>query len=140
MTTQPPLSAPSNYADVFDLTLSPYGATFRFGVRGPVDPKTSQQSIELNARVFMSLEHLKAMAFVMTREVLRHERTMDVQIKLASAVVKTLEVSQDEWDQFWYGWKERKSFGPSVIKSLPEAINPNGVTDDPAQFPFPAKV
>ena len=151
MTQQPPpqpVGPLPVYADVFDLTLSPYGAAFRFGLSGPVvqtrDPKDAgkvinQQQIEQGARVYMSLEHLKALAFVCTREVLRHERAMEIEVKLPAKVIESLGCTTDEWGQFWYGWKKREAFGPSTLKSLPEPVNTDGQHDEPAPFPFPVK-
>lgn len=80
----------AQYADVFDVTLSPYGASFRFGVRGAVDPKTKQQSFELVTRINMSLQHLKAMSFVICKELLRHEKNMNTIVALPDATISQL--------------------------------------------------
>ena len=144
----PPAPQPTAYADVFDLTLSPYGASFRFGISGPVDQRTGAQQIELNSRVLMSLEHLKALAFVVHREVLRHEKAMGLVIPLADQIVTNLlypfpqapntpppqpqaveawvnsmkPIALKEWREFW-------TAGP---KNPPEA-SPNGPAPDAAQ-------
>ena len=138
---------PALYTDVFEVTLSAFGASFRFGARGAVttvtDPATrqqvQQQAVELHSRMYTSLEHLKIMTFVMARDVLRHERTMGLEIKLPTDVIKQTASSPEEWKQFWYGWKDKQPFGPSTIKALPEP-KPEAVNGaEEAEFPFPVK-
>ena len=145
MTQQSPQPAPqpTTYADVFDLTLSPYGASFRFGISGPVDQKTGTQQIELNGRVLMSLEHLKALGYVVHREVLRHEKKMGVLVALPDQIITQLlypmppglppeaqenyvatmrPIALKEWAAFW------KQEQPT-----PQAASPNGAADDTAK-------
>ena len=136
---QAQLPVPTSYADVFDLTLSAYGATFRFGANGPVVQQGNQQvqQVEMGARVSMSLEHLKALAFVVHREVMRHEKKMNITIPLPEPVVAQLlypppanmtpeglqaymasmtPVALKEWKAFW--------------QANPGEVSPNGAAKD----------
>lgn len=143
-TPQP--ASPSSYSDVFDLTLSPYGASFRFGATGPVDQKTGAQVVELNSRVFMSLEHLKALAFVVVRELIKHEKKMGVTIPLPDATISQLlyppppnippaalesyinsvqPLALKEWAAFWHGKKDSA-----------QAVNPNGTKEGLTPVPL----
>ena len=141
---QPPMPV-GGYADVFDLTLGAYGASFRFGVNGPVIQQGAQQvqQVEITTRVFMSLEHLKALAYVVHREVIRHEKKMGIVIPLADSVITQLlyppppnmtpvaleaymtsmsPVAMAEWKAFW----QDKG-----------AMSPNGAAKDPAAIAAP---
>ena len=138
MTTQPPSQSPSAspYCDLFEVNLSPWGAGFRFGVR-IAGPQPNTTVVQETSKLYMSLEHLKAMAFILSREILRFEKVTGLKIPLGDEVLITLKTSPEEWNRFWYGWQQAQSFGPSSI--APPKEGDDHAANEPAQFPFAAR-
>ena len=136
---------PPLYTDAFDLTLSPWGGRYAFGVRLPIsNPQKGQPpqtQLQQTTQVFMSLEHLKALVIISAREILRYERQVGFKIPLPSDVVKSLGMTVEEYNKFWYGWKSGKPFGPSELQTGTPPVLLDG-QEEPVDLPFtdPAKV
>jgi hypothetical protein len=90
------------YSDNFTITVTPWGAnlTFSLGEAHPT-PTVVNQPTRLGT-VRMSNEHVKAMAFILTRQMLRHEETNGVQYALPTAVLSQLGIAPEDWDSFWH--------------------------------------
>ncbi len=90
------------YSDSFQLNTGPFGVTLNFMVssHAPPAPGTIPQSERL-ATVRMSLEHLKVMTFILTRQVLQHERETGVKIEIPVEVLNQLRIAQEDWQSFW---------------------------------------
>lgn len=89
------------YADVFTITITPFGANLSFGVREAHPAPARQQAIQHLGTVRMSVEHLKAMVTVIRRQVLLVESETGVRAELPNNVLNQLGISQEDWDAFW---------------------------------------
>ena len=92
------------YADGFQVTTTAYGCALNLVRSGsaPPRPGTTQEG-ELLATVRMSLEHLKLMAFVLHRQLHRHETEYGVAIQLPAAVLNSMQIGLEDWQKFWGG-------------------------------------
>jgi hypothetical protein len=90
------------YSDQFQVNLGPFGCTLNFQLSGsnPVIPGTPPQ-IERVATVRMSLEHLKAMVFVLHRQMGAYETQTHLSIGLPADVLRGMQVGQEDWEAFW---------------------------------------
>ena len=89
------------YADAFSITVTPWGANLSFQLH---EPHPSRQTITQPGTlgtVRMSIEHLKAMVFMLRRQVLQHEQSTGVKVDVPTQVLATLGIGRDDWDPFW---------------------------------------
>lgn len=123
MPDQQPQGQPLNpiYCDAFNLTTGPYGAYILFGSK---DPAGGGQAARAQVVVGMSIEHLKAMSFILTRQVLKHEKAIGKEAPLPDDVITDLvfprppkmseaeattyleqvrPAALEQWRQFWQG-------------------------------------
>jgi hypothetical protein len=49
----------------------------------------------------MSLEHLKAMVFIMHRQLAGYEAQAHVTIGLPVEVLRAMQIRQEDWEAFW---------------------------------------
>lgn len=146
-----PAQTPEPFADICLVpVISPYGVRLQFGaVQGQEKPPAgqaapAQQKITETARVNMSLEHWKVLAFSFARDVLRYEKETHYEITVPDVLLKGLNSTVEEWRKFWYGWVTMgQPYGPTVLKdgntaeeSKPVAPAPNS---DMPVFPFGVK-
>ncbi len=89
------------YSDNFTITLNPWGAnlTFSLGEAHPA-PATVSQPTRLGT-IRMSNEHIRAMAFILTRQLLLHEENSGVRYELPTAVLSQLGIALEDWNSFW---------------------------------------
>jgi hypothetical protein len=93
---------PDVYADQFQLNLGPLGCTLNFQVSGanPVAPGVPPP-IERVATVRLSLQHLKAMAFILHKQIVGYEAQAQVSTGLPVDVLRALQIRQEDWEAFW---------------------------------------
>ena len=90
------------YADQFQLSTGPYGASLSFQVSPPMVPAPgAAPNPERVATIRTSLERLKVMAFVLQRQILEHERMAGVTIPIPTNVLNDLRVGLEDWEAFW---------------------------------------
>ena len=90
------------YVDQFQVSTGPYGSTLNFLISEPTPPAPgSSPKNERLATIRMSLEHLKAMIFVLRNQVKLHERQTGTTIQLPIQVLNSLGISPEDWDSFW---------------------------------------
>ena len=91
------------YTDQFQVNLGPYGSTINFQLSGaaPVVPGAPPQ-IERVATVRMSLEHLKAMIFILHRHLVAYETQAQLTINLPAEVLRAMQIRQEDWQAFWH--------------------------------------
>jgi hypothetical protein len=94
--------APDVYADQFQLNLGPLGCTLNFQVSGanPVAPG-SMPPIERVATIRLSLQHLKAMAFIFHKQIVAYESQTQLNIGLPVDVLRVMQIRQEDWEAFW---------------------------------------
>jgi len=93
---------PDVYTDQFQVNLGTFGCTINFQLSGatPVVPGALPQ-IERVATIRMSLEHLKAMVFIMHRQLAAYEAQAHVAIALPVEVLRAMQIRQEDWEAFW---------------------------------------
>jgi hypothetical protein len=94
---------PDVYSDQFQVHLGPYGSTINFQLSGatPVAPGAPPQ-IERVATVRLSLEHLKAMVFILHRHLVAYETQAHLSISLPTEVLGAMQIRQEDWEAFWH--------------------------------------
>ncbi|MBI2205526.1 MAG: hypothetical protein HYU41_16895 [Candidatus Rokubacteria bacterium] len=86
------------FADQLTLLVGPFGCTIVFAVSAapgsePAHPKTV-------ASVRVSLEHLKAMAFLLHKGIKDYERE-NVRVPFSDKTLSILATPRAEWEAFW---------------------------------------
>ena len=95
---------PDFYSDQFSMLMNNYGVTFSFWAMSPfLEPgdalggeQQGQQAIELKGVVRMSLEHAKAVAIVLKKNLKQYEESNQT-IYLPPGVYERLGVPSEEW-------------------------------------------
>ena len=90
------------YSDQFQISTGPYGVMLNFNVSSHIPAVPGQvQQAERVATIRMSLEHLKAMTFILRRQLLQHEQQTGTIIPLPQQVLNQLQIGREDWDAFW---------------------------------------
>jgi hypothetical protein len=90
------------YADQFQLVVGPFGSTLNFAVSDPEPPAPGivPQPHRI-ASVRMSVQHLKAMAFLIAKQVKKFERDSGTATTLPIQVLNQMAISPEDWNTFW---------------------------------------
>ena len=92
------------YSDQLGLNIGPFGCALNFAVSAAVPPAGGGvlpgQHV---ATVRMSLEHAKAIAFILQRQLLQYERASGIEIPIPQDVLNQLRVGREDWNAFWGG-------------------------------------
>ena len=90
------------YCDQFNLLMGPFGCALIFSATRPVlvkpDVRVAGDTV---ATLRMSIEHLKAMAFLLQRNLREYQKQTQIQIPLPEAVLSDLKITPQEWKAFW---------------------------------------
>jgi hypothetical protein len=87
---------PNYFSDVFELRLSPYSASIRFGLTEAQAPGDTWRSRDI-AVMRMSLEQAKVLAMLLRKNISRYERDHQVEVTLPPAVYDSLGVDSEDW-------------------------------------------
>jgi hypothetical protein len=89
------------YCDTFTIQVSPWGAhlTLSLSEAHPA-PNTIVQAATLGT-IRMSNEHLKAMAFVLVKQLMRQEADGGIRYDLPTELLSQMGITREEWDSFW---------------------------------------
>lgn len=91
-----------SYCDQFQVNIGPYGATLNFVLTAPTLPPPGQvPQSERVASVRMSLEHLKVMTYILSRNLTTYERQTKVEVQLPVEVLNALSIGIEDWEHFW---------------------------------------
>ena len=95
--------APDVYSDQFQLNLTPFGCTINFQLSGssPVAPGSPLQ-LERVATIRMSLEHLKALVFILRKQLGAYEAQAQLSVGLPAEVLRAMQIRQEDWEAFWH--------------------------------------
>jgi len=96
-----PAQVPDYYVDQFNMAIGPYGCALIFGLMRPGPPSEGGPRQVPVATVRMSLEHLKAMAYVIHRQVTKYQSEFNVQVHIPEKALESLNTTKDEWRRFW---------------------------------------
>ena len=89
------------YCDAFTITVSPWGSNLTFQLREAHPEATSIKQPERLGTVRMSNEHLKAMTFMLRRQMVRYEEQQGVRSDLPVQVLSQMGIAPEDWDVFW---------------------------------------
>ena len=90
------------YSDQFQITMGPYGCVLSFSVSDPIPPSPgSMPGTQRLASIRMSTEHLKAMTFVLRRQIANTESQMGVKAEIPMLVLNQMQISPEDWNLFW---------------------------------------
>lgn len=89
------------YADSFMITVTPWGANLTFALHDAHPSGPGPQAPIPKGTVRMSSEHLKTVAFMITRQIKEYERTEGIVHPVSRRVLNQLSIPQEDWDSFW---------------------------------------
>lgn len=90
------------YADQFQVNIGAWGVTLNFSKTAPEPPAPGQPlSTERVATIRTSMAHLKAMVFVLKRQIDTIEKTTGVRTDVPSQVLSSMSIGREDWDDFW---------------------------------------
>jgi len=94
---------PDVYSDQFQLNLTPFGCTINFQLSGPSPAAPgSPPPLERVATIRMSLEHLKALVFVLHKQMGAYESQTHLSVGLPVEVLRMMQIRQEDWEAFWH--------------------------------------
>ena len=90
------------YIDSFVMATGPWGAslTFRRSPSISGGPGSAVQPKDVGV-IRTSLEHLKAMAYILRRQILEHEERNGVNIQVPITALNAMNIAPEDWDKFW---------------------------------------
>ncbi len=90
------------YIDQFQVSVGPYGCTINC-MRSSAEPPSlsSFSRLECIATLRMSLEHLKAMTFLLHRQVVQYERDSATSVQMPVRVLNEMRIGPEDWKKFW---------------------------------------
>jgi len=91
---------PQFYSDQFGLMVGPFGAALNFGMTKVVQVDAPAQADPVVA-IRTSLEHLKAIAFVIHHQITRYQAEFRVRVEVPDKMLEALGTTRDEWERFW---------------------------------------
>ena len=89
------------YCDAFTITVSAWGANLTFQLREAHPEATSIKQPERLGTVRMSNEHLKALTFLLRRQVIQYEQQQGVRCDLPVQVLSQMGIAPEDWDALW---------------------------------------
>ncbi|MEA1958507.1 MAG: hypothetical protein U9N44_02380 [Chloroflexota bacterium] len=90
---------PEIYSDQFMVSGGPYGMVLNFK-KAPPEPGPGKVS-ETVGRVWMSYEHAKMIAFVLSRHIKKIERETGVSFPVPTKVLSEIGIGMEDWELFW---------------------------------------
>lgn len=90
---------PEFYSDQFMFAGGPYGVVINLG-KSPSEPGPGKVP-ETVARVRMSYEHVKTLAFVLCRQIKKIEKETGVSYPIPAKVLSDLGIGMEDWEAFW---------------------------------------
>ena len=90
------------YTDQFQINVAPYGCSLNFSLSQstPSAPGSVPQADRV-ATIRMSLEHLKAMTFILHRQIVNYEKQVHISIHLPVELLTAMKVREEDWQTFW---------------------------------------
>lgn len=89
------------YSDSIVVTVGAWGSNLSFQLQeAHPSPPTVTQPKRLGT-VRMSVEHLKAMAFILRRQVTQYERSHGMKYDVPTSLLSQMGIAPEDWDAFW---------------------------------------
>lgn len=89
---------PEYYSDLFEVVGNPYGSVLIFSLISSDPRVATKQGI---AKIRMSWEHAKAMAFILQRQIKSIEKETKVDYPISEKVLGEMNIKPEEWVKFW---------------------------------------
>ena len=90
------------YFDSFQVNMGPWGATLNLSLSGSQPPAPgSQPQSDRVATVRTSLEHLKAMTYILKRHITQFEESSGISVQVPTRVLSAMTIAPEDWDVFW---------------------------------------
>lgn len=90
-------SVPDVYADQFLVSVNVWGIALSF-LKGPAHPSPGQTPQgDMQATIRMSLEHAKATAMILRKQLKQYERESGTEIVIPNAVFNAMGLSAEDW-------------------------------------------
>lgn len=90
---------PEVYSDQFMISGGPYGVLMNLN-KSPVEPGPGKVPVTV-ARVWMSYEHAKMVAFMLCRHIKKIESDGGISFPVPSKVLSGLGIGMEDWEAFW---------------------------------------
>jgi hypothetical protein len=92
------------YADQVTVTIGPFGCALNFAV-SPAIPSVVGTPVagQPVGTVRMSLEHLKIVAYLVRRQLLKYEQDSGVRVAMPMDVLNRLGIGLEDWEECWGG-------------------------------------
>lgn len=90
------------YADQFQFQMNAFGCSINFQLSSPVPPAMgTPPQIDRVATVRLSMEHLKALTFMLHRQIVTFEAQNQIAVGLPIEVLRGMQIRQEDWQAFW---------------------------------------
>ena len=90
------------YTDQFQFHLNPFGCSINFQLSGPVPPVMgTPPQMDRVATIRLSVEHLKALTFMLHRQITAYEAQNQMAVGLPAEVLRVMQIRQEDWQAFW---------------------------------------
>ena len=90
---------PEVYSDQFMISGGPYGVLINLN-RSPSEPGPAKVPVTV-ARVWMSYEHAKMVAFMLCRHIKKMESDGGISFPVPTKVLSSLSIGLEDWETFW---------------------------------------
>ncbi len=89
------------YSDSTALSISDWGTSLQFYVRGPAHPDGEIPEHLHLGTVRMSNEHIKVLLFLLRRQVHQHEEQADFRFDVPKRTLEAFNIAEEDWQAFW---------------------------------------
>jgi len=90
---------PEVYSDQFMISGGPYGLLINLN-KSPTEPGPGKVPVTV-ARVWMSYEHAKMVAFMLCRHIKKIESDAGISYPVNTKVLSSLGIGMEDWEAFW---------------------------------------
>ena len=90
------------YADQFQFHINAFGCSLNFQLTDPMPPSLgAPPQVDRVATIRLSVEHLKALTFILHRQIIAFEVQNQTAVGLPSETLRAMQVRQEDWQAFW---------------------------------------
>jgi hypothetical protein len=90
------------YSDQFQVLIGPWGCALNFSLSAAVPPTPGKvPEAKQVATIRMSTEHLKAMAFMIRRQIMEVEKQTGIKAEIPMQVLNSLGIALEDWNSLW---------------------------------------
>ena len=90
------------YSDAFLTTIGAWGVALTFrrspAISAPAGTPVQQDDVGV---IRMSLEHMKAMSYILRNQILEYEQRNGVNIQIPMTALNAMNIAPEDWEKFW---------------------------------------